>query len=112
MYSIVVNLYRGLQAWEYPCGPLWLIISGHVIQFQYSVAYWYDLDAHVSQRSQPWLEELGLSKDEEKALNTGKWLNDTLIDAGQKLLQQQFGDRVKGLQVMHNLNPGHECLHR
>jgi len=31
--------YRGLQAWEYPCGPLWLIISGHVIRFQYSVAY-------------------------------------------------------------------------
>jgi len=24
---------------EYPCGPVWLIISGHVIQFQYSVAY-------------------------------------------------------------------------
>ena len=39
MYSIVGKQYRGLQAWEYPCGPLWLIISGHIIQFQYSVAY-------------------------------------------------------------------------
>ena len=63
----------------------------------------YDVDAHVSQQSQmePWLEELGLSKDEEKTLNTGKWLNDTLIDAGQKLLQQQFGDRIKGLHNLH-----------
>lgn len=49
----------------------------------------YDVDAHVSQQSQlkACLEELGLSKEEEKTLNTGKWLNDTLIDAGQKLLQ-------------------------
>jgi len=23
----------GLQAWEYPCGPLWLNISGHVFSF-------------------------------------------------------------------------------
>ena len=63
----------------------------------------YDVDAHVSQQSQPepWLEELGLSKDEEKSLNIGKWLNDTLIDAGQKLLQQQFGDRIKGLHNLH-----------
>jgi len=63
----------------------------------------YDVDAHVSQQSQvePWLEELGLSKDEEKSLNTGKWLIDTLIDAGQKLLQQQFGDRIKGLHNLH-----------
>jgi len=60
----------------------------------------YDVDAHVSQQSQmePWLEELGMSKDEEKTLNTGKWL--TLIDATQKLLQQQFGDRIKGF---HNV---------
>jgi len=28
------KVYRGLQAWEYPCGLLWLIISGHVIRFQ------------------------------------------------------------------------------
>jgi len=41
LYSVQYSskVYRGLQAWEYPCGPLWLIISGHVIQFQYSVAY-------------------------------------------------------------------------
>ena len=60
----------------------------------------YDVDAHISQQSQPepWLEELGLSKDDEEILNTGKWLNDTLIDAGQKLLRQQFQNKIKGLQ--------------
>jgi len=41
LYSVQYSSkqYRELQAWEYPCGPLWLSISGHVIQFQYSVAY-------------------------------------------------------------------------
>jgi len=41
LYSVQYSSkqYRGLQAWEYPCGPLWLIISGDAIQFQYSVAY-------------------------------------------------------------------------
>jgi len=40
VYSTVVNSAGGYKlAWEYPCGPLWLIISGHVIQHQYSVAY-------------------------------------------------------------------------
>jgi len=38
VYSIVVNS-KGATSLEYPCGPVWLIISGHVIQFQYSVAY-------------------------------------------------------------------------
>ena len=41
--------------------------------------------------------ELGLSKDEE-VLNQGKWVNDSLIDAGQKLLKQAFGDKIEGLQ--------------
>jgi len=38
--NIVVNR-QGLQAWEHPCEPLWLIISGQVMekfQFHYSVA--------------------------------------------------------------------------
>ena len=63
----------------------------------------YNVDAHISEQSQlkACLEELGLSKEEEKSLNIGKWLNDTLTDAGQKLLQQQFGDRIKGLHNLH-----------
>ena len=38
-----------------------------------------------------------MSKDEE-VLNQGKWVNDSLIDAGQKLLKQAFGDKIEGLQ--------------
>ena len=39
-----------------------------------------------------------MSKDDEEVLNQGKWLNDSLIDAGQKLLKQAFGDKIEGLQ--------------
>ena len=46
----------------------------------------------------PWLEELRLNKDDEENLISGKWLNDTLIDAGQRLLQKQFGEKFKRLQ--------------
>ena len=50
----------------------------------------YDVDAHISLQTQPepWVEKLGLSKYEEGVLNQGKWLNNTLIDAGQKLLKK------------------------
>ena len=63
----------------------------------------YDVDAHISLQTQPepWIEELGLSKDDEEVLNQGKWLNDSLIDAGQKLLKQAFGDKIEGLQDLY-----------
>jgi len=38
VYSIVVSSTGGYKLGN-TYGPLWLIISGHVIQFQYYVAY-------------------------------------------------------------------------
>lgn len=60
----------------------------------------YDVDAHISHLPEPeaWIQELGLSKHEEEILMNGMWLNDTLIDAGQKLLKIQFGQKIQGLQ--------------
>ena len=60
----------------------------------------YDVDAHISHlpEPKPWIQELGLSKHEEEILMNGMWLNDTLIDAGQKLLKIQFGQKIQGLQ--------------
>ena len=55
--------------------------------------------SHVPQ-PKPWIQELGLGQEEEEILIGGKWLNDTLIDAGQKLLKCQFGERVQGLQTL------------
>jgi len=48
VYSIVVN---STGSWEYPCGPVWLIISGHVIQFQYSTSLGIPLRAIVANLS-------------------------------------------------------------
>lgn len=48
----------------------------------------------------PWIQELGLSKDDEEILIRGKWLNDTLIDAVQTLLKNQYGERIQGLQTL------------
>ena len=60
----------------------------------------YDVDSHISLQTQAehWIEELGLSKDDEGVLDQGKWLNDTLIDAGQKLLRKEFDGKFEGLQ--------------
>ena len=61
----------------------------------------YDVDTHVPQ--QPplhfWKEEYSLTDDDRQILsNAERWLNDKLIDAGQKMLLKQYGDRVSGLQ--------------
>ena len=61
----------------------------------------YDVDTHVSQ--QPplhfWKEEYRLTDDDRQILSDAeRWLNDKLIDAGQKMLLKQYGDRVSGLQ--------------
>ena len=73
----------------------------------------YDVDAHISHlpEPKPWIQELGLSKHEEEILMNGMWLNDTLIDAGQKLLKIQFGQKIQGLQDVFNTNFGPGCLH-
>ena len=61
----------------------------------------YDVDTHVSQ--QPplhfWKEEYRLTDDDRQILSDAeRWLNDKLVDAGQKMLLKQYGDRVSGLQ--------------
>ena len=61
----------------------------------------YDVDTHVPQQPpvQFWKKELNLTDDERQILNhPQKWLNDSLITAGQNMLKKQYGDRVSGLQ--------------
>lgn len=63
----------------------------------------YDVDTHIPQqmKPEPWIKDLGLHKNEKKILESNiSWLNDTLIDAGQKLLHNEFGDRIEGLQTV------------
>ena len=61
----------------------------------------YDVDTHVPQ--QPplhfWKKEYSLTDGDRQILSDAeRWLNDKLIDAGQKMLLKQYGDRVSGLQ--------------
>ena len=61
----------------------------------------YDVDTHVPQ--QPpfhfWKKEYSLTDGDRQIVSDAeRWLNDKLIDAGQKMLLKQYGDRVSGLQ--------------
>ena len=54
----------------------------------------YDVDTHIPQNKPPpvWIPELKLTADHQQILATPhRWLDDTIIDAGQQLLRKQFG---------------------
>ena len=57
----------------------------------------YDVDHHISQDKPPptcmWIPELRLTAHHHQILTTSTgWLDDTIIDAAQQLLRNQFGD--------------------
>ena len=49
----------------------------------------------LSAQPQPWV--LGLTHNNEQILLSGDWLTDSLINAGQQLIQQAF-PHIRGLQ--------------
>ena len=48
-----------------------------------------------------WVTDLGLILQDREVLLSGKWLTDNLIDAGQQMLKQQFGNVIQGLQPVN-----------
>lgn len=53
---------------------------------------------HEKSESKPWISELSLlESDKDIVLNTTAWINDSVVNAAQKLLKKQFTS-LNGLQ--------------